>query len=137
MSARWVLDTNVLVSAILFRGTAHALRQAWVEGRVVPVASRAMIAEVQRVLVYPKFRLGPEAAMALYDQELRPYVELVPDAAGERVTSDPDDDVFLHVARAALVAAVVSGDADVLALRPVWQGIEVLTVAEAVGRLGA
>ncbi len=137
MSERWVLDTNVVVSALLFGGRADALRRACIDGRVIPVGNRAILAELHRVLVYPKFRLTPEQALALVDQELRPFLELLPDVDGERICADPDDDKFLHLARAAAVPVLVSGDAHLLALQPEWSGIRILTLAEALARLAA
>lgn len=135
MSQRWVLDTNVIVSALLFGGRAGRLHLAWIDGTVLPVASRAMLAELQRVLVYPKFRLAPEQALALVDQELLPFLELLPDVEGERICADPDDDKFLHLARSAGITVLVSGDGDLLALRPEWHGVEILNLADALTRL--
>src|SRR5262249_48764253 len=51
---RVVLDTNVVVSALLFtRGATVRLREAWQAGEVLPLASRATAAELVRVLAYP------------------------------------------------------------------------------------
>lgn len=127
MSERWVLDTNVVVSALLFRGRASALHAAWKAGAFRLVASAEIVAEYQRVLAYPKFRLTPEQAVALYDQEVRPYVDIVPQVAGEALTPDPDDDKFVWVAESAAVPVLVSGDPHVLVLRPAWRGVAVLT----------
>lgn len=135
MSERWVVDTNVVISALLFRGRARLLHAAWTRGRFRLVASPDIIAEYQRVLIYPKFRLTPEQALAVYEQEVRPYLDLVPAVSGEAVTADPDP--FLWVARAAVVPVIVSGDPHVLALQPDWHGVSILTVAQALERLGS
>ena len=48
---RPVLDTNVLVSALLFHsGALSWLRSAWHSGQVSPLASRETAAELIRVL---------------------------------------------------------------------------------------
>ncbi|MEO6623401.1 MAG: PIN domain-containing protein, partial [Nitrospirales bacterium] len=58
---RVVLDTNVVVSALLFRsGRLAWLREAWTSGRVVPVLGRETLAELMRVLAYPQFGLDAE-----------------------------------------------------------------------------
>ncbi|MFM1987242.1 MAG: hypothetical protein RJA99_199 [Pseudomonadota bacterium] len=56
---RVVLDTNIVVSALLLPGgAAGAVRAAWQAGRIVPLASAATARELVRVLAYPKFRDG-------------------------------------------------------------------------------
>ena len=55
---RVVLDTNVLISALLFRaGALSWIRQAWQSNIIRPVASRETTLQLIRVLAYPKFRL--------------------------------------------------------------------------------
>jgi len=55
---RVVLDTNVLVSALLFGGKLNRLVVKWKTGDVVPVFSRATFDEFRRVLAYPRFALS-------------------------------------------------------------------------------
>ena len=55
---RIVLDTNALVSALLFGGRSLAwLVEAWQVRRTIPLASAQTAMELIRVLGYPKFRL--------------------------------------------------------------------------------
>ncbi len=55
---RVVLDTNCLISALLFStGRLAWLREGWQAGRFIPLVSRDTIGELIRVLAYPKFRL--------------------------------------------------------------------------------
>jgi predicted nucleic acid-binding protein len=63
---RVVHDTNVAVSALLFRaGKLAWLRDAWAAGAVVPVVCGSTIAELERVLFYPKFDLDADDVTAL------------------------------------------------------------------------
>ena len=56
---RVVLDTNVVLSALLFGGgPAARVRVGWQSGRFVPLASTATAQELVRVLAYPKFELS-------------------------------------------------------------------------------
>src|SRR5450830_1485593 len=56
---RVVLDTNVVLSALVFGGgTAGRLHLGWQQGVFVPLASTATVQELMRVLAYPKFRLS-------------------------------------------------------------------------------
>lgn len=55
---RVVLDTNVLISALVFRqGATATLREAWQSQYFTPLVSRITVTELIRVLAYPKFRL--------------------------------------------------------------------------------
>ena len=57
-SFRVVLDTNVLLSALLFyQGSVAWLRHAWQSEAIRPLASRDTTEELIRVLAYPKFKL--------------------------------------------------------------------------------
>ncbi len=64
---RIVLDTNVLVSTLLFGGRSLAwLVEAWQFRRTTPLASAQTATELIRVLGYPKFRLSePERERVL------------------------------------------------------------------------
>jgi predicted nucleic acid-binding protein len=56
---RVVLDTNVVLSALVFGGgAAGRVRRAWQQGALLPLASTATVQELVRVLAYPKFRLS-------------------------------------------------------------------------------
>lgn len=54
---RVVLDTNLVLSALVFGGNIARLRKTWLEERFIPLASKATITELIRVLAYPKFKL--------------------------------------------------------------------------------
>ena len=116
---RVVLDTNVVLSALLFGGGAAArVRAGWQSGRIVPLASTATAQELVRVLGYPKFRLAVAEQEELL-ADFMPWVEVVrvpdpPPAAP--ACRDPFDLPFLHLAIAGRARALVSGDGDLLAL---------------------
>ncbi len=114
---RVVLDTNVLVSALLFGGQPGRLRVLWGEGRIVPLVCRETFAEFRKVLDYPKFRLSPAERAALMEDELLPFVEVVEEVAEvSGVCRDPHDDIFLAVAAGGGAAYLVTGDQDLLVL---------------------
>ena len=117
--ARPVLDTNVLVSALLFHsGTLAWLRGAWRSGRIRPLTGRETTAELIRVLGYPKFSLSDEDRQDLLDDYL-PFCETVavPDLAlSVPECRDPCDRKFLELALTGRADALVTGDGDLLAL---------------------
>jgi len=52
---RAVIDTNVLLSALLWSGTPHALMEHARNGTVTLISSPALLAELARVIARPKF----------------------------------------------------------------------------------
>lgn len=126
---RAVLDTNVLVSALLFSGSPSRLIPAWQGGRLRPVVSAEVLDEYLRVLAYPKFRLTASEIRGLLQEELLPFVESVRAKPSKIATlRDPDDAKFVTCALAAGVRWLVSGDADLLDLRRV-ESVEIVSVA--------
>ena len=68
---RLVLDTNVLLSALLFpSGSVSWIRASWRSGRIRPIVSPDTTAEFLRVLAYPKFGLTAEERQDLLDDYL-------------------------------------------------------------------
>lgn len=116
---RVVLDTNVLISALLFdQGRLGWLRLSWQRGRLSPVLAQPTLRALLRVLAYPKFRLEPSDRERLLE-DLLPWCESWTDvipASSHRVQY-PHDQVFLDLALAAATPVLVSGDADLLALQ--------------------
>lgn len=115
---RLVLDTNVVLSALLFPG-GHLvwLRHAWQTGAVRPLVSRETVKELLAVLAYPKFRLSPGEREELL-ADLLPWCEtaVLDTAPVVPECRDPADRPFLELAIGAGAAALVTGDRDLLAL---------------------
>lgn len=116
---RAVLDTNVVLSALVFRGGAAGLvRQAWQRGRVLPLASTATVQELVRVLAYPKFRLSRDEQEELLADYL-PYVQTVRiPSAPPKVPECRDalDLPCMHLAVTGQAHVLVIGDHDLLAI---------------------
>ena len=128
---RVVLDTNVVLSALVFRGDAAGLvRQAWQRGVFLPLASTATVQELVRVLAYPKFRLSPAEQEELLADYL-PYAETV------RIPQPPPkvpdcrdvwDLSFMHLAVTGKAQVLVSGDRDLLAIAAEFERVSSCTV---------
>lgn len=117
---RVVIDTNVLVSALLFGGVPGRLVSFWKSGRIRPLASQGMIDEVLRVLAYPKFSLAPKEIELLLYEEILPWVEIVDVATRTRspfIEDDPSDDMFLWCAMDGKADQIISGDEHLLRLQ--------------------
>lgn len=110
---RIVLDTNILISALLFKGEVAGIVNLWKTGRIVPVVTKETFDEFRTVLEYPKFRLQKEEIRVLIEEETLPFFEVV-DAKPSRGGScrDPEDEKFLACASAGSADFIVSGDKD-------------------------
>ena len=117
--ARVVLDTNVVLSALVFGGgAAGQLRTAWQAGAFMPLVSTATAQELVRVLAYPKFRLSAADREELLADYL-PYTTTVriPDPPPKvPECRDPFDVMFLELAVVGKAKVLVTGDHDLLAL---------------------
>lgn len=117
---RVVLDTNVVLSALVFRsGAAARLRQAWQTDTCTPLVATATVQELIRVLAYPKFRLSTDDQHQLLADYL-PWTRSVripqPPPVLPADCRDPFDAPFLHLALAGKATALVTGDRDLLVL---------------------
>lgn len=114
---RAVLDTNTVVSALLFAsGRLTLIRAAWQAGAFTPIVSTETTTELIRVLSYPKFKL----ASADRDELLGDYLPFcstvrIP-AKTPRIPDcrDPFDLPFLKVAASGKADYLVTGDRDLL-----------------------
>ena len=125
-----VVDTNVIVSALLFGGQPGRLMALWQSGRIKLIASKPMMDELLRVLAYPRFDLSASEIEHLIYREILPHVDIIDVPAGQpAVSEDPSDDMFIHCALEAGVQSIISGDQHLLGLKAFHQ-IEILTVAQ-------
>lgn len=128
---RIVLDTNVLLSSLLFQtGSLAWLRHAWQSDALRPLASRDTIQELIRVLTYPKFKLTEEDQQDLLGDYL-PWCETVTVPHGFDVPTcrDPFDRPFLALALSAKADGLVTGDKDLLVLADTFE-IPILTPSD-------
>lgn len=131
---RAVIDTNVLLSGLLWRGAPHALIGHVQAGTLAMVSSPALLAELAEVISRVKFddilarsNTSRERSLA----EVRQLAEvIVPPPLPQPVCRDPDDDHVLACALAAQADLIVSGDADLLDLRE-YRSIRIVAAAEA------
>lgn len=116
---RVVIDTNVAVSALVFRaGRLAWLREAWSDARVVPLVSADTLAELVRVLGYPKLGLTAEEAKTVLAHYME-HAEAVSEVGASVVVPqcrDEDDRMFLRLAYCAHADALVTGDDDLLVI---------------------
>jgi len=135
---RLVLDTGVVFSGLLWRGTTYRLLTALRQAPEVRLFSTAtLFAELADVLSRPTAAkqlslIGMTTRDVLEDYAT--VVEFLEPAEVSRASIDPDDDHVLACALAARADFVVSGDSDLLNLKS-YQRIPIVSPAEALTRL--
>ena len=127
---RVVLDTNVWISGMLSRSGAPALLTRHVVEQGMAVFTTATFAELKERLWRPKFDryvsmdirkklLSDLASSAL-------WVKVPPSLSATTYSRDPNDDMFIHAARAASRTWLITGDDDLLCLHPL-ENLQILT----------
>ena len=124
-----VLDTNVFISGIFFRGPPYQALEAWRDGVIQLVVSEKILEEYLRVgeilsKQFSKIRLNPILELLTIEAEIVADFKLP-----APVCIDPEDDKFLECAIAGKVDVLVSGDKHLLNVSG-YCGIEIVTPRE-------
>lgn len=128
---RVVLDTNVILSSLLFGGRLAFIHRAWKEGKLTLLFSEGTLEELVKVLHYPKFGLGDEEIDFLIYIEVLPYAEIVEKVVDmdSRICRDRDDVKFLECAVSGKADYIVSGDNDLVSVGEI-DGVKIITPAK-------
>lgn len=129
---RIVIDTNIWVSGLLWKGDAWRLLNLVEAGKLDVCIAHAMLLELEEVLGYE--RLQPRltvlqqtpARLATYALSLATVFDV---SRGDIpiVQSDPDDDIFLLCAVAVGASYVITNDSHLLGLGS-YEGVTILRV---------
>lgn len=128
---RAVVDTNLLVSAMIAEGAPSRLLDAARAGVIELCTSEVLLAELLDVLRRPHLsgrmqRAGVDAASLV----------VAPQSVPQMVASDPDDDHVLVAAVCGGADFIASGDRRDLLPMGSYRGIPILTAQEALQRIG-
>ena len=126
-----VIDTNVIVSALLFGGKPGELIRFFKTGQIQPIISKEITEEYLRVLAYPKFDLSEKEISFLFNHEILPYFKAVKIKPGHWKTTiedDPSDDMFIRCAVFGKCNIIISGDRHLLDLKT-YDQIRILSVS--------
>jgi putative PIN family toxin of toxin-antitoxin system len=128
VTRRAVLDSNVIVSGLGWSGAPARVIEAVLAGELVLVTSSPLLAELRRVLAYPKLANAIPDGARLADLVEMSSVVVEP-LSVFAVVEDESDNRVLEAAVAARADYIVSGDGHLLTLG-IFQGIPILTPAE-------
>ena len=128
---RVVLDTSTIVSGIGWDGPPRQVLLALRAGQHDLVTSPDLLAELTKVLGYP--RLRPIAAHPLLRTVLerlhQPEHIVIPRERFSIIRADPQDNLVLEAAVAGRADAIASGDTHLLAVTR-FRGIPIVTARE-------
>ena len=131
---RVVLDTNILISALITKGTPpDILYQAWLNGEIEVVMTSAQVAEMKDVLARPRLKqfVHVEEADAIVEN-ISAYAHVLTTFEVENISPDPNDNQSLAAAIDGEVDLILLGERKhMLALEEV-RGIPVVTTRETV-----
>ena len=113
---RVVLDTNVIVSGIVFGGKPRKVLQLALNGSLSAYLSPDMLRELQDVLARPKFRLSAEFVHMIVEAIQSITAMVFPKKVVAVVAADPDDDAVIACAVAAEADFIITGDPHLLPL---------------------
>ncbi|MCY4636095.1 MAG: putative toxin-antitoxin system toxin component, PIN family [Acidobacteria bacterium] len=129
---RFVLDTNVLISAALTpAGRPRAILDAIRDGHGVLLFSDETLGELRTRFHRPKFdRYVSRDARWLFLAQLEAVAEWVSIVGAKLGCRDPGDDMLLETALLGHADCLITGDQDLLVMSP-FHGIPILTPTEA------
>jgi putative PIN family toxin of toxin-antitoxin system len=109
-----ILDTNVLVSGIFFKGPPYRIFQIWKKGQIEIVISHEILTEYRRVIQdvsthFPHIDISNLFEMITLKAHFTLSLALHP-----QICVDPDDDKFFSAALASKTSIIISGDKHLL-----------------------
>lgn len=126
---RVVVDTNVMISAIVFGGPPRKVLEMVIGGDINCSLSFAILDELRDVLQRPKFGFSPEQILTVLD-ELHSICEILnPPRRIRTIKADPDDNRILECAVEARADSIISGDAHLLELGN-YRGIPIMSPSD-------
>ena len=124
-----VLDTNIFISGIFWKGASNKVILNWKEGKFTLVASLEAISEIIKVLKDFKIKLSDEMIREWIDLIVRNSIIVEPKEKIVAVKDDPKDNIFIETAVAGNVDYIVSQDNHLLKLKE-FRGIKIITPEE-------
>jgi uncharacterized protein len=126
---RVVLDTNVLVSAIISDGKSRALLKKAITNQYRLVTSELILNELTVVLSRPKFKTPPNEVQQATTALNKTADVICVKTKIKAVKADPKDDMIIETAIDGKASIIVTGDSHLLALKK-YQRIRIITVEE-------
>ena len=124
-----VLDTNVFISGIFWKGSSNKVLTDWRNGKFTLVTSLEAVSEIIKVLKDFKIKLSDDMIKEWVDLIVRNSIIVEPKEKISIIKDDSKDNIFIETAVAGSVDYIVSQDNHLLKLRE-FRGIKIITPGE-------
>ncbi|MBS3100545.1 putative toxin-antitoxin system toxin component, PIN family [Candidatus Woesearchaeota archaeon] len=124
-----VLDTNVFISGIFWKGSSNKVLTDWRNGKFTLVTSLEAVSEIIKVLKDFKIKLSDDMIKEWVDLIVRNSIIVEPKEKISIIKDDSKDNIFIETAVAGSVDYIVSQDNHLLKLRE-FRGIKIITPEE-------
>ena len=124
-----VIDTNIFISGIFWKGASNKVIINWKEGKFILVTSLEAVSEIIKVLKDFKIRLSDDMIRKWIDLIVRNSIIVEPKERINIVKDDQKDNIFIETAVAGNVDYIVSQDNHLLKLKE-FRGIKIITPEE-------
>jgi putative PIN family toxin of toxin-antitoxin system len=131
---RAVLDTNVLVSAVISQGKPRELLGRGIAKQFSIVLSDFILKEFVRVLRRPRFETSEDEIHKIVLALIQTGEVVSVRSNFKVVKHDPDDDAIVNTAHDGRADMIVTGDSHLLRLKS-FKGIKIVSVSEALRQL--
>ncbi|MCL4375453.1 putative toxin-antitoxin system toxin component, PIN family [Candidatus Marsarchaeota archaeon] len=121
-----VLDTNILISALGWKGKPHRIMEMVASNELELFISDKQFIELSRVLNYPRLSFTTEQKSRFKEFILEIASFVKPTIKLDVIKDDPDDNMILECALVAGVDYIVSGDDHLLSIKKFGK-IKILT----------
>lgn len=125
--ARVVLDTNILISGVVFGGKPREILEMAKTRVIQGVTSQILLAELGEVLS-KKFDY-PESRVLQINRKMKKIFNVVYPVESINIVRDDDDNRVLEAAVTGKCGYIVTGDEDLLVLKK-YKNIKILTPGE-------
>jgi uncharacterized protein len=125
---RVVLDTNIIISALVFGGNPRAVLDLIIRKKISGGLSEALFNELQNVLGRNKFELSSEYVKIATDSLLAVFEQVTPEERVSLISADSDDNRVLECAVEFKADFIVTGDKHLLQIEN-FRGVKIVTPA--------
>jgi putative PIN family toxin of toxin-antitoxin system len=126
MGKKVVLDTNVFVSALGWKGTSREIFKGCIDGDLELFISTEIFNEIKRVLNYPKLKFSKDEIDGFLDQILEVGNLIEATVKVEKIKDDPTDNKFLECAVTVDADYIISRDPHILKIKE-FEGIRIIS----------
>ena len=122
-----VLDTNILVSALIYGGKPEQIYNLVLEKQIIAITSTVLFSELQDVLI-KKFNFDPRRVKQL-ERIIKKHFKVVYPNETINAVKDDDDNRVLEAAKEGKCEYIITGDKELLKIRK-YKHIKIVTAEE-------